>query len=102
MRCCDVLLAFLLTCGLVSSAASAEEKKDLGVQLAENPPMRVISKTPPAPAPITDTFEIRAGFTLIETLDEFRAAIKKDGQRIRMKPAISVTISVPATKAKSS
>jgi len=66
----------------------AEEEKDLGVQLGENPPMQVISKTPPAPAAITETFEIREGFTLVRTLDEFRAAIKKDDQKIRMKPGI--------------
>ena len=101
MKCCHVFRALILTGCLVLLPASAEEEKNLGLQLAENAPMRVISKTPPAPAPITDTFEIRAGFTLIETLDEFRAAIKKHGQRIRMKPAISVTISVPATKAES-
>ncbi|MHC4177023.1 MAG: hypothetical protein ACYSWU_05935 [Planctomycetota bacterium] len=69
-------------------ACSAEEEKDLGLQLAENPPMRVISKTPPAPAPITDTFEIREGFTLIETLREFRAVIKQDNHKIRMKPGV--------------
>jgi len=50
--------------------------------------MQTISKTPPAPPPIADSFGIREGFTLIKTLDEFRAAIKKDGQRIRMKPGV--------------
>lgn len=35
-----------------------------------------------------DTFEIREGFTLVKTLDEFRAAIKKDNQNIRMKPGV--------------
>ena len=69
-------------------SVSAEKEKDLGLQLSENPPMRSISRKPPAPAPIADTFEIREGFTLIETLDEFRAAIKKDGQKIRMKPGV--------------
>jgi len=88
MKCCQVLLALLLTCHLGLLTASAQEKKDLGVQLAENPPMQVISKTPPLPAAIRDTFEIREGFTLIETLDEFRAAIKKDNRKIRMKPGI--------------
>ena len=86
MKCCHVFFVLLSTCGLVSRTASAEDKKDLSVQFAENPPMQVISKTPPAPAPITETFEIREGFTLIKTLDEFRATIKKDNQKIRMKP----------------
>ena len=88
MKCCHVLLALFLTSCLVSPARSAEEEKNPGLQLAENPPMRVISRTPPAPAPITDEFEIRKGFRLIETLREFRAAIKQDNQKIRMQPGV--------------
>jgi len=88
MNCCRVSLALFLICHLVLLAASAEKDKNLGLQLAENPPMRVISKTPPEPAPITDEFEIRAGFSLVKTLDEFRAAIKNDNQKIRMQPGI--------------
>ena len=88
MKCCHVLLALLLIGGLRSRTATAEEKKDLGVQFTENPPMQVISKTPPAAPAIKETFEIREGFALIKTLDEFRAAIKKDSQKIRMKPGI--------------
>ena len=106
MKCCHVLLALLLTVGLVSRTVSAEEKKDLGVQFAENPPMQVISQTPPAPAAIKETFEIRDGFVLVKTLDEFRAAIKKDNQKIRMKPGIyraekvdpPMMASIPRTK----
>ncbi len=88
MKCCRVFLASLLAYCPIGPAASAQEKKDLGMQLAENPPMQTISKTPPAPAAITDKFEIRRGFRLIETLDEFRAVIKKNNQKIRMKPGI--------------
>ena len=106
MKCCHVLLAFLLTCGPGLRTASADEKKDLGVQFAENPPMQVISQTPPAPAAIKETFEIRDGFVLVKTLDEFRAAIKKDNQKIRMKPGIyraekvdpPMMASIPRTK----
>lgn len=76
MKYCNIFLAFLLTCSLDSKTTLAEEKKDLGAQFAENPPMHVISRTPPAP--ITDTFEIRKGYTLIKTLDEFRVAICGD------------------------
>jgi hypothetical protein len=88
MKCCHVLLALLLTCGPGPRTVTAQEKKGLGVQFAGNPPMQVISKTPPAPAVIKETFEIREGFTLVKTLDEFRAAIKKDKQKIRMKPGV--------------
>lgn len=49
MKYCHIFLAFLLTCGLDSKTTLAEEKKDLGAQFAENPPMHVISRTPPAP-----------------------------------------------------
>jgi len=77
-----------LICGLLIGSLSAEGKKDLGVQLAANPPMQTISRTPPPPAPITEVFEIRDGFTLVRTLDEFRAAIKRDNQKIRMKPGV--------------
>ncbi|MHC4559430.1 MAG: hypothetical protein ACYS80_19220 [Planctomycetota bacterium] len=86
MKYCNIFLAFLLTCGLDSKTTLAEEKKEHGVQFAENLPMQVFSKTPPIPAPITDTFKIRKGYTLIKMLDEFRAAIKKDNQKI---PAFS-------------
>jgi hypothetical protein len=82
-----VFTAFLLNCLLASLTALAEEQKDLGLQLAENPPMQTISRTPPPPV-TTGTYEVREGFTLIETLREFRAAIKKDGQKIRMKPGV--------------
>jgi hypothetical protein len=83
-----VFLGCMLTCGLGLGVVSAEEEKDLGKQFGENPPLQVISKTPPVPATITDTFEVREGFTLIKTLDEFRVAIKRDNQKIRMKPGI--------------
>ncbi|MCP4645045.1 MAG: hypothetical protein GY851_31675 [bacterium] len=80
--------AALVACLLLVPLASAEEAKDLRLQLVDNPPMQVITRTPPEPAPITDTFEIREGFRLVETLDAFRAVIKQDGQKIRMKPGV--------------
>ncbi len=85
---CRAELALAGICRLALPAASAEAEKDLGLQLAENPPMRAIAKTPPEPPPVPKTFEIRPGFTLVETLDAFRAAIKKDGQKILMKPGV--------------
>jgi hypothetical protein len=88
MICRLVSLVLLLNCQLLSPHAWAEIKKDLGLQLAENPPMHVIARTPPAPAPLDKEFEIRDGFTLIETLDKFRDAIKNNNQKIRMKPGI--------------
>jgi hypothetical protein len=65
MKYCHIFLALLLIGGLSSRTASAKEKKHLGVQFAENPPMHVISKTHPPPA-IEDTFEIREGFVLVK------------------------------------
>mgnify|MGYP006281346749 CR=1 FL=1 len=88
MKCLHSLFVLFVTFLLISPAASLGAEKDLGLQYAGNPPMRTISKTPPEPSPDPDDFEIRDGFTLIETLDEFRSAIKQDGQKIRMKPGI--------------
>jgi len=83
-----VFLALSLSSCLVSPIATAEDGKDLGLQLPENPPMQVHSKMPPELAPIAEEFGIREGFQLVETLDEFRAVIKEDNQKIRMKPGI--------------
>jgi hypothetical protein len=59
MICRLVSLVLLLNCQLLSPHAWAEMKKDLGLQPAENPPMQVIARTSPAPAPLEKEFEIR-------------------------------------------
>lgn len=87
MRYLTMLLGLLMTWPFTSLTAIAQEAKDLGMQLPENPPMRTISRTPPPPI-AAETFEVRKGFSVLDTLDEFRAAIKKNGQTIRMKPGI--------------
>jgi len=84
----SLLLAALLTCLSALRTASAEKEADLGLQRAGNPPMRTISKRPPEPPPVTDPFEVREGFVLVKTLDEFRAACRKSGQKVRMKPGV--------------
>ena len=61
-------IEYFMSACLVGLPASAEEKRDLGIQLAENPPMQIISRTPPVPAPMSDDVEIRPGFKLIKTL----------------------------------
>lgn len=61
---------------------------DLNLQRAENPPMEIRSRIPPEPPEPSMQFETRPGFTLIDSLDEFRKVIKKDNQKIRMKPGI--------------
>lgn len=61
---------------------------DPGIKFAENPPMELYTRIPPEPPEPTSQFEVRRGFTLIETLDEFRAVTKKSNQKIRMKPGI--------------
>jgi len=58
------------------------------LQYAENPPMEVITRTPP-PLPVpTEDFETRKGYKLITTMNEFRDAIRLSNQKIRMKPGI--------------
>ena len=58
------------------------------LQHAENLPIAIISKTPPQPNPNPQDFQIREDFTLIESLDDFRRAIKQDNQKIRLRPGI--------------
>jgi len=80
----------LLVCalsGLFAVAVLASVEKDLGLQYADNPPMEVIFRTPPVPA-ITEAFEIREGFMRIDTLEAFRDAIKRDNQKIRVRPGL--------------
>jgi len=84
------LLLFPLLLLATSSRLSAEEPRDLDpkLQLPANPPMQVIFEDPP-PLPEADgDFEIRDGFELISSLAEFRAAIKRDDQKIRMRPGV--------------
>jgi hypothetical protein len=88
----SVLLPLLLTgCTMVTGQTAtthSAQEPDLGLQLAENPPMRTIHRTPPPAPPPAKEFEVRDGFTLVDTLDGFRDAIREDGQKIRMKPGI--------------
>jgi hypothetical protein len=86
MNIVSITVAFL--CTLASTPAPAAADKDLGLQLAENPSMQFITRTPPAPPVATDDFETRPGFTLIDSLDAFRTAIRKDNQKIRLKPGV--------------
>ncbi|MHC4742954.1 MAG: hypothetical protein ACYS8Z_13645, partial [Planctomycetota bacterium] len=84
-----IVLCSMTHTGRAEGAGSSQEvEKDLGLQLGENPPMHTISKMPPPSPPVTEKFEIRTGFELIKTLGEFRAVIKKDNQKIRMKPGV--------------
>ena len=84
-----VLVAVLLvSISCVVEASGADNKKATGLQLAENPPMEVITRTPPARPGDDWKFEMHRGFSIITSLDELRAAIKKDGQKIRMAPGV--------------
>lgn len=61
---------------------------DMGLQFTENPPMELRRRIPPEPPEPSDNFEVRPGFTLIDSLDEFRKVIKQSDQKIRMKPGV--------------
>lgn len=65
-----------------------DEAFDPGLQYLQNPPMVIQARTPPPLPEPTEDFEIRRGYRLITTLDEFREVIKKSNQRIRMKPGV--------------
>ncbi|MDP4624051.1 MAG: hypothetical protein NWT08_02820 [Akkermansiaceae bacterium] len=82
------LLSLISVTAPISVVRGAEIEHDIGLQMAENPPMIIqTSNPPPAPEP-TEEFEIREGYRLVTTLDDFRKAIKMDNQRVRMKPGI--------------
>lgn len=77
----------LLAMELSSGVAATAQEKDLRLQLTANPPMETVWAKPPDPV-IPNEVDLRPGFTLISSLDDFRAAIKADGQKIRLKPGV--------------
>ena len=80
---------FFALCFVATSFYTSQElDKNLGLQLEANPPMQVIARTPPEPDIPSDDFETRKGYRLISNLDDFRQAIKQDGQKIRLKPGV--------------
>lgn len=82
-------LAATTTLLMLSPPLLAQDAKDLGLQRAENPPMQTISGEPPAPpTEAPGTFDVRDGFSLIDTLAEFRTRLKQSGQKVRMKPGV--------------
>ena len=79
---------FALCFAAADFCASQELDRNPGLQLEANPPMQVIARTPPEPEIPSGDFETRKGYRLISNLDDFRKAIKQDGQKIRLKPGI--------------
>lgn len=73
---------------LLAPVCAEDDAFDRGLQYLENPPMMIHARVPPPLPESTGKFEIRRGYRLIETLDEFREVIQKDHQKIRMKPGI--------------
>ncbi len=64
------------------------DEKNRSLQRAENPPMVVLTRTPPEPEVNTGDFERRKGFKLVDSLEEFRRALHQDNQKIRLKPGV--------------
>lgn len=81
------LIPVLLT-ALPAPLRGQDDTYDPGLQHAQNPPMVVNARQPPPPPEPTEDFEIRDGYRLITTLDEFREVTKQSHGRIRMKPGI--------------
>jgi hypothetical protein len=81
-------MAVFLWCSGVWAAEQGEQTVFSGLQYAENPPMQVIAHTPPAPDPVTEEYEVRPGYIEIDSLDQFRKAIKMSGKKFRMKPGV--------------
>ena len=96
VACCFRLSPVLgLVCVLsmlgLTGDLSAEELRDLQdahLQHPENPPMQVVAEPPPALPETDGEFEVREGFQLIASLQEFREATKQDNQKIRLKPGV--------------
>ena len=65
-----------------------EERPGYGFQYPENPLMEVIAHDPPPPEPATEDFDVRPGYMVIDSLDQFRKAIKLNRKKIRMKPGV--------------
>ncbi len=80
--------ALVVVAWIACPAGHAQDTKDLGIQLAGNPPMQIIRREPPPLPEPTEDFEVREGFQVITTLDAFRQVTKKDNQKIRMKPGV--------------
>lgn len=81
----SLLFAFVVGLPFMTDAQETELQN---LQLKSNPPMRAIFREPPLPPSSTVDFETREGFTLLRTLEQFIDAIKKDDQKIRMKPGV--------------
>ncbi|MBK1829880.1 hypothetical protein JIN77_04030 [Verrucomicrobiaceae bacterium R5-34] len=76
---------------MLASPCLAQEstmKPHSALQYAENPPMEVITRMPPPLPKATEKFDIRPGYKLITTMNEFRDAIRQSNQKIRLKPGI--------------
>lgn len=81
----------LITCFLILATGSSAAQtlvKDEGLQLKENPAMEIITRTPPPRPTPSEDFEIRKGYLLIDSLDQFREAMQKNNQKIRLKPGV--------------
>ncbi|MDQ8189065.1 hypothetical protein [Roseibacillus persicicus] len=87
-RSSQLILVVLLTFGLEGRGWSQDSRPDPGLQHPENPPMEVIVREAPPLPKIPKDFEIRPGYTLIDSLEQFRQAIKRDNQKIRVKPGV--------------
>lgn len=72
----------------IASVMAQDDAFDPGLQYTDNPPMVVNTRQPPPLPEPTEDFEVRRGFRVISTLDEFREVTKKSNQKIRMKPGI--------------
>lgn len=80
----------LIGLAITTSTATAQRKKYTGIQHELNPPMRVLGTPAPSIKIPEGKFHVREGFEVIDSLDDFRAAIKKDGQKIRLKPGVYI------------
>ena len=87
-RLAKAALVVVGTLAGLPSVQAQDDAFDPGLQHTENPPMVINTRQPP-PLPVpTEDFEVRKGYRIITSLDEFREVTKKSNQKIRMKPGV--------------
>ena len=78
----------LFILALTTCIISAQRKKYTGIQHELNPPMRVLGTPAPSANIPEGPFQTHAGFVIVDSLEKLRETLKKDNQKIRLKPGV--------------
>ena len=78
----------LFILALTTCIISAQRKKYTGIQHELNPPMRVLGTPAPSANIPEGAFQTYTGFIIVDSLDKLCETLKKDNQKIRLKPGV--------------